>query len=580
MSKLGDYVHYNWQNYRIHGTSKDGFSDFDPTIFAQHRTAIGREILNMKQLSDIKELEKKYNSGVQHLNEFLKETIKSIKDSKGENEFLKQLLHMINKSWDSIADQIIEYIKWDDNRQLIIYDPPVTSAALDKDKAEAKKIVSSFKREKGIHIDVLLNHLNSILTKLDKLQSGDLKTGLIKECKNYIKVLNKGQIGDKELDECIPAITRYSNSAKYKKGFLSVAEEGKIGKSGFLATFLTRIESLTARSASAMSIQNQIGADLAEIMGTVIGQQLNTICKKNITQAFQDFIRSGVSIAGSRTTTALSNGASSTQFYAELDQNFMREVFVSNGDLKKTIKKNKDETGNIFYTIAPLVDKVQQKADFLLQVDDNTSLGVSMKNYDMSDVERYEKGIETPVPNGIHLQDSSLLLYLAGMEKGKSNLGTHYLQVLSRQRGYENGKFATEIQRMRKEAGQALALYILWSAATGRGQGRGVESQFADILAIHDKASSKGNKNFKRIRLYSMRDLLLKLIDPQKLQTYALFSPSITDNKILLDNDRVGEAPSWDDAQKRITSLLMQARAKTIAVSLSKIYLNNFPEII
>lgn len=584
MSRLGDYVHYNWINYKKYGTytKDDGVSDFNSSIFIEHKEQIHNDILNMRQNIDLKTLEANYNTGANHLNEFLKNTIQLATHSDKESiAFLKKLLLLINKQWSDTTDYIIQYLKWDQQRERIVYDPPVTSAAITADEEEAKRIIASFERARGIHIDVLLAHLTSIKAKLNLLQDSELKKGLQVECDNYILLLNQGKIGNTELEEGVAAITRASKSGRYKKGFLSIAAEEKFDKKGFLATLLSKIQSLTARSASAIFIQNKIGSQLAEMIGTTLASQLNTSCKDEVIAAFKEFVSKGKKTAGANTTKQWEKGLSNTLFFADLDQNFMRQTFVFDGKLSDAIKPTYDKAGNIIeYNIAPFVDKVQQKADFTISMD-NHDIGVSMKNYDMSEIMRYEQGIVDPIPTGIHLQDSSLLLYLSGLQLHNTKndrLGTHYLQILSRQRGYEIGAHAHEIQQMRRQAGEALSLYILWSAATGRGQGRGSESQFADILAIYDKAKSDG-KGFRRIRLYSIRDLLLGLVDSDKLKTYALFSPSLIDGKLLLDNSRVGIKPSNKDAKTRITELLMQARTKNIAVSLSKIYLNNFPRL-
>jgi len=57
MSKLGDYIHVSWKNYRLYGTTKQGPSNFDPMIFAHHRTEVAREILKTKEINNIAKLE-------------------------------------------------------------------------------------------------------------------------------------------------------------------------------------------------------------------------------------------------------------------------------------------------------------------------------------------------------------------------------------------------------------------------------------------------------------------------------------------------------------------------------------------
>ena len=199
-----------------------------------------------------------------------------------------------------------------------------------------------------------------------------------------------------------------------------------------------------------------------------------------------------------------------------------------------------------------------------------------MKNYDLSSLTHFENGIETV--SGVSLQSSNLAFWLAALETETPTLGNHYLQVLSAQRGFENGKHSAEIQRMRKQANEALTLYILWASATGRGQGRGGESQFADILAVYDKAKSNG-KEFRRIKLFSIRDLLKKLCENSDYLSnsynYVIMKPSLVDGNIIIDNDYVGdyETPDYNVANKRITQMLAHARSINISAALTKLFL-------
>lgn len=582
MSALGEYVHYNWKNYRIYGTSRNETSDFDPLIFSQHRTRVGQKILSMKEIANIDQLEEKYNTGADKLNNFLAESLKAAqKGSANEKKFMQQLLKKINSTWtDETINYILRYLKYDNNKQSFIYDPPVTAKALKEDQNNAIKIMNNLKRKTGIHIETLEDHLQSLLTKAQKLQNGELKNSLIEECTMYLKVLNQGDSGNKELENAVKSITKKSSSSKYKKGFLSYSQENKSGSQGILDQLLNNISSLTSRLTSAVSVQNQIGADMAEYIGTIISKNLNHFTKQGLEKAMKDFVYSSEKTAGSSLTKKQGNGIGSIQFSSSLDQDFLKNTFVFKGKYSNLVTQHK-VSDNFSYEIRALEDEVQQKADFVITLEDNSTIGVSMKNTDMSIVSRYENEIESR-PNGIKLQDSSLLLYLGGINldsKKPENLGTHYLQVLSGQRGYENSQYSGEIQRMRRAANEALSLYILWSAATGIGQGRGESSQFAEILAVYDKASSKNKDGFKRIKLYSIRDLLSKLIDPIKLKEYVIFSPSLLDNQLLLTNERVGKEPDPKLADRRITQLLLEARAQNIAVSLSKAYLNQFPNI-
>lgn len=580
MSKLGDYIHYSWKNYKQYGVNKEEPSNFNPMIFAYHRQEILSNIQSMVEIKNLQALEEKYNTGAKHLNTFLKQSIEAIKNPTNDNNFLKQLLTSISSTWAAEVDSMLENLKWDDKRQIIIYDPKITPNMISTDEQAINKIMSSFERTRGVHVDILLNHLVSIQGKINRLEDGELKTSLKQECEKFIRILEGGIQGDQAQGEAVMQIWQKSSSTKYKKGFLSIAQEKKLGKQGqgLLQGFLQKIQVLTSRLQSAVYVQTRIRGILAEQMGHVISNNLNNLTYESLSDAFKDFIATGGKTAGAAMTKPLSNGISSVQFISNLDQNLMRQTMAHQGKFASALQQHDFKAGQIYYSLKPFSDQVAQKTDFVLTVNDNTPVGVSMKNYDMSEVSYYEQGIGN-VPSGIDLQkNSSLSLYLAGIELEHPRLGTHYLQILSGQRGYENGKYRTEIQTMRKQANEALALYILWSAATGRGQGRGTGTQFADILAIYDKQKTT-DSNFRRIRLYSIRSLIQKIVDTNTLSTAAIFSPSILDNKLILTNRYIGKQPSEEAATTRITELLMHAHSQIIKVSLSKMFLNSFPDI-
>lgn len=575
MSKLGEYVHYNWKNYRTYGTSRTGPSNFDPLIFSHHRTQVGREILQTKEIANLEALESKYNSGVGLLNQFLKEVIQNKNLSENKN-FLENLLSSISSSYADISDYIIAGLKYDDSREQIVFDPAVSLQELRQGAKEADSSATTSPGKGGIHVEVLEKRLQKLKTQILNLEGGDLKSSLTELCDRYQKTLRLAKGGDKEIAEALKKITTTS----YKGGFLSRKQDA----GGVLDTFLADIELLERRVISSSSIQNKISADLAEIMGTTISENLNNLTETNLRKALTDFVTQHRKTAGSANTTPwMKKGASGL----EKSGISTVELAVRSIDLEglfnektshvKAITKREGKGGQVSYVIEKFSDEKQQKADYAITLLDGTTVGASMKNYDMSDIREIETAIGTKIPNSIALQSSSLALYLAALELKRSpgNLGNHYLQILSGQRGYDNGRYSAEIQAMRKQANQALALYILWSAISGRGQGRGIEGQFADILTIYDKAQSSG-KEFRRIRLYSIRDILANLlsVSPQNFESAAVFVPEISE--IQLDNARVGDAPNKDDAQKRISRLVTHAKSQIIAVSLSKIYLNSF----
>ena len=103
-------------------------------------------------------------------------------------------------------------------------------------------------------------------------------------------------------------------------------------------------------------------------------------------------------------------------------------------------------------------------------------------------------------------------------------MGNHYLNVFSTHSGIKNN---ARLYTMREDATKSLKLYILYSALTGKGQLRD-EKGAADILAIFDKASNADKTGFRRIRLYDMSDLIIKIAETNFTQGVQ-FSPNIND---------------------------------------------------
>ena len=577
MSFLGDYVHYSWKNYRLFGTHRKldvDIPNFNPMIFTLHRDEIYSNIISMHNIQNIKKLEEQYNDGAELFNNFLKQVINH-KNEKNNQSFLKELLLAIDKGWKSIADNIIKGLEWDDELQAIIYNPKYVDAITNEAKNETKSLMGEITRKSGIHIDVLKKHLKFIENKIDNLvPEGALKNSLKAECNQFYKLLNFESEAEKKLEIPLKKIT----TGTHRGGFISVAQSIKIENKDLVSVLLDKINSITARTITAAQIQKEIGADIAEFMGTVVSNRINNLTKKTIKEEFRKLITElGGKTAGSNLTKKwIKNGIGSVQLYPELDESSLENLFNSK-KYEESVKrsKNLNQYGEYSYWIKTFQgsDSVQQKADFTVQLNTNFPevLGVSMKNYDMR---KLETEIEnSQIPSSIHLQSGDLGFWLAAIETQHQNLGTHYLQIFSKQRGYASGKYSTEIKNMRQQANEAFVLFLLWSAATGRGQGRGEEGQFADILAIYDKA--KNTNGLRRLRLYSFRELILEIYEDKKLLATVMHPPFEAD-KAILGNDYIGSEPSQEKASERITKLLAEARNYNISVSLSKAYLNSF----
>lgn len=599
MGALGQYVHYHWSNYRKYGTypkAKETVSNFDPLIFSQHRTKIGKQIWSMQKLESqsLEQFEKNYNTQLDKVNKLLKGLIDH-KSHFNNRQFLEELLQAINSKWSTseVLDYIIKGLDFDQDRQMVIFKTSMPTEKLVIEDQETQKILGSFKRSKGIHIDVLIRLIQQVSARAQQVNTARAQE-ILKDCKTDLDALMslKGvaiQL-DQETEKRIADFASIKSAKRdYKGGYLQLIEDDK----QILGQTLKKFSDYTFELSNKLFIQNRIGAVLAEIIGTVVAEHINAVSNSEIKQALRKFINDGRKTAGSKSTEVWKNAAgdkiglgSIKVLDFELDDSTI-QTMAKDKRFSGAFAKSVSGDNGVTYSIKNFDDSVAQKADFNITLN-GEYIGVSMKNTDMSKIRHFEAGMEDLQLSGIALQSGTDLgTYLAAIELQESQLGNHYLQILSRQRGFKTStQYTAEIQRMRKQANEALSLFLLWSAATGMGMGRGSSDQMAQILAIHDKALASPNDTFRRVRFYSIRDLLLRLIRHGTIKEggfldfkdKVIIRPSLLDNQLILWNEyeiESGGITAAQAAQRRIAKLVANARTQSMYIGLSKFYLNS-----
>lgn len=540
MSSFGQYVHLHWKNYETYGTyekrtvNKEGFSsisNFQENIFKKHRNLIQLQARSLKNNS-LKTLEDKYNK----LNYDAYTTLKGVTSGEIGNDTMKALLALVNKSWsDDQITRIMESLQWKNDINRLVY----TGSALATAEYTGNNNSSLFARipettNASFYAARLFERINKINVQLRESFGGenpyetelrDIQTNLL-QCTKIIK--------EKEIIE-----NGVSNIIKTPSGRLFSMDTNIYEK-------ITKpFNDIMDKFVSTKSINEQLAYRIPEILGQIGTSGIQKLTNTELLKALQSLKSTGSQLT---TKTGIS-----IEFLG-MDQEILKEAYNSNQKNAVIASQNGDV---LSYSLREVGEGRQQKADIEWVINSNnpsSRVGISMKSTHM-------QNINSPY---INLQSSSLMLYLAGLQNMQTNLGNHYLNILAEHKDKEEGKY----NKMRKEAEDALTLAIAYSALTGANQLR--SGGQASILAIYDRAVTLPN-GIPRVRFLDMGVILEYLnLTPDAV----ILNPSI--DSIKLNNKEInGNGTIREKANKRITALLVEVRATTIAAQLSKQFLNS-----
>lgn len=553
---IGQYVHARWENYKKFGSyegqskwNRSGNygqrSDFTYDVFKRHKAMIVAEAAQHRQ-SDIKKLEKDYNASVKKEADLIKDIIKSKKNL----SMLKPLLKMTNSKWsDPKINDILAHLEWDDKKDTWKY----TGSGV-KTGITVKKADTGAKNHR--HIDTLVRRCHS-LTKEIIAHYGTEMNEYVEELKKIQnELLTHQKIKKTELN-----IEQLLDLAVKDKGYLGefTVKEAEL--------YYTRIDTIGEKFKTVQQIQKTLEWSFAEITGNMSAFGINKITKQALGQLKKEMA------PGKRQATPMRNNNKgrkdllNVEFYLDnMDIDLLQEDLANHAE-KSAVKTIKNKKGDILKYQFKTITSVSQKADIVLEMEEQ-SLGISMKNTLLEAIGKEKEEREEPQVLNLQADTTSLLTYLTGIQIQKTKLGTHYLNILAQFQDTD-----AIYSQMRQDANEALTLGIIYSALTGRNQGRNPAkgSPYANVLAVYDKTSSK-EAGFKRIKLFDMTDIIYKLSDDMNKRT--IINPSI--ESISLDNTMInGLYLSREDAYTRIDKLLLEARRKTLKVGISKQFLNS-----
>ena len=523
MSSFGQYVHLSASKYKEFGTveeetwhdRQDRQPNFKENIFKQHKALILAEATSLKK-ANIKAMEAEYNKNNQLSIEKLREVVNNKQGS-----ILYELLATVQKTWTPARIRDVMNNGYLDETGRWVY---TGHGGENAEQASATKGIAKMPIPSGRKkIDTILKACDNLKKKLASSPNAELDiliTNLLQ-----LKEIKKS---NKKIEE---QVNLSSTPAGYLENYEAIAYVRKYNQ------ILESYETID-------DINNTLSWRFPEILGSLSEHGINTVKDKALKKIFQEIQMSNTGTQSTRSNMLV-------QQYLLLDKvtlnQLANDTFYKQGLLETKKRSNKSS-----YSLKSVGSGVSQKADVLFTFSDqpSTPIGISMKGSNMS-----KQG-------DIHLQNSSLLLYLMGIQQQEEDLGTHYLNILA---SHKQDEASGILKTMRQDANQSLTLAILFSALTGRNQLR--LGGWAEILAIYDKATVNG---IAKVHFFDVSDIIISA--NRQLSKFSLYHDV---SAISLANEQVGNTASFADAKKRITKLIVQARVETLSATLSKSFLSS-----
>lgn len=555
MSTFGDYIHATWSGYYKHGTKRfdSNRSNFSESIFDNHKKILLERIQQDSiglDKNSLKKMEDEYNRQQNELHSQIKSLINNKNKGNTNRSILKALIKSFNSEWsDQIADHIVDSLKWNDSKQTLVYEPKKGTFNFintSSKKSSLPKIAKWDPNSKSHYVDRLLN---SIINLQKALSLSPYKEALSdddkKKLKNFIELLTSQKT----------LINKMSSK--------QINEEVIKGSIYSVAKIHEEANSIRFHYSGIESINQTLQAQFAEFLGNNLKKDLVKIAKKQSFETLEKMFKDSFIGRGSGENKQKASYKITQLNYSEVSAQLEKDPSLSSVLNTKESTIINPDTGEPYltYKFSSMGDPRAQKADIVttLTINDKETnpLAISMKNISLT--------------NGdIKGQNSSLMLYLLGASEicdPSSNMGTQYLNTLSKHGNENNGSIKAEdkdilnnatpiLNEMREQAHSTLSLHILYSAFSGYGQLRN-KQQSAQILAIYDKNSYDPSNEVNRVHFFSI-PFLVKTIW-ERNDSNKVLTPSI--NTILFNNPYEDK---FEYFPKRITNVLIEARKQNI----------------
>ena len=544
--QFGNYVHLHIANYYEHGTltNTSKKSNFSDNFLEQHHQHL-IDLIKQQQITELDQIQEAYNKQNENAWDFFKSIDKTSLKGKG---ILQHLLKQINSTWTSeMIEAIIQGLSWDNSKNTFVYKQTPSLIASYKTGLTGLPSLRLDSKASFHYVQTILNYIQKFLDFLAamKKEEGD-EEGIIGLDVNALTTLQNQLISLQENMKAAQLTERKID--KLNTDQLSLLNlKNSVTLKQYLEQLVIELNNRRAKYVSAAEINKQIQQAIAEMCGNIVATSVSDMAIEEIKKA----INSAISVG--RSGSKIIDGKENNPSIVSLNTVAVEMDRVLSNDLTSTKITGGSADSYFTYELSEMGASRAQKRDVTLTLNEK-EYGISVKNTNFANAISKELAVEKNLfPSTISLQDSSVLLYLLGIEQDSPNLGTHYLNLISK---HEDQAFADKIQL---QALNNLKLYILYSSMTGQGQLR--NKGFANILAIYDKG-----RNVPRVKLFDMSKILLSL-DKNNFTEGVKFSPDLN-GSFLLENNRIpGE--DWNYAiSARLTSVIMNARNKNVSTAL------------
>lgn len=554
------YIHYAWGGYRDYGVQftvkghepgSAAAETANEKIFKVVKQQILGYASRLKQ-NNIATMEKKYNDDAKQQVKSIKDLLASAKPIDRYNFFkaLAESAGFKGGVMDSIA-QHTNFTKFKDGsvKSILHYKPTQKIDNLAKgegyfslpnasyfqstseDAAKWHEIKTLIKAIKGL--EDKLKQASDVIKELDEYK--DFCNRRLPNIKKYLEDITNSQARQYNIQQTI------NNSLAVKQQF----KNGGVISHALASKIVDKIQTALLPLNAIAKIDNDLNNKWAEIEGTILAYQAMGYAINTIEDLFKVLSKS-------------KSSGSKSDSLVNIKDTFIFAPSALSQELETTLKtlisKDTKEKIDNNATLSMFRNhKVMNKADieYVFEMNGQKQYGnnISMKYTDL-----YSGEFGFP---SIGLQESSLLLYLAGL-KTPQGAQLHFLNVLA-----EHPDRDTSFDKIRESANEALAVLLLYQSLTGSLQNRsgGVG---ANIFAV--KNPKTGYVNF-----FDMNEIILKVLDQNDIYNAVVFSPTL--DSINLKNDWYGESKNWEDARRRMQKVFYEARLQPIKVSLSKQFL-------
>ena len=547
---LGNYVHYNWDNYLKAGTYRvevwsntQTHNDYDASIFKNYARVIQQHTNHLTQNIQNQELKKLENEiNTKRSNAY---NIISKKEKLQQALFVK-VIENANLGDDINVDVMASMLK---------LDPKTEGIKLDKSIKKGKAIAKITIPKSGNYIQkqTIDRRFDIALSRI-KTVDGNLQKILLEE---YDKQLKSFQDFVKEHNEAVIALRKTGEK------FTNRTAENTINAipRNSAEKFIADIDEVTAVAALTANL-NKIKGSFAEVMAVLGKYKAEDIAVETIMDQLDSFLKGLDKTAISSKEDIIDMKLNPSLW--RLQDRWQKEQKLA--QQFRTLERDKDNWFSF-----KVDHKSQQKVDGILEYGGKT-LYANIKAYDMS----HPTGPQLH-HRAITLQSgTSLFMYLRMIQSQQMmpNIGNHFLNVFSHSSGdnYSN---------LRADANRALTIGLLYDALTGSALRQ--KDISANILVIED-TSKKLKEEYPRVRLYNIQDLIRQACNSfslTQINSNIEIEPDIS--SISLPNNYIGEETSdkktkAQNISLRITEILTSAKYdyQHFTIGLRKEFLNNF----